>query len=111
MVDKRKFEEERDVLCMKMSALLPKLRYALGLSQANLGEYVNISRQTISEIERGEYHMSWNQFASLYLIFGANRDSHDILADNEMDIRSIAPVVVIPRREKGQAEDISQDFE
>lgn len=97
MIEEKILCKKKD-LCGKMSALLPKLRNTLGLSQTELGEYVSVSRQTISEIERGEYQMSWNQFASFYLVFGGNKASHDILTENEMGIQDIAPVIVVPSK-------------
>lgn len=110
MMGKKDIKEKREALCKKMSELLPVLRQAVGLSQTHLGEYVSVSRQTISEIERGEYQMSWNQFASFYLVFGGNKASHDILAENEMDIQGIAPVIVIPPKEKGLARNMEQSM-
>lgn len=98
MAEKKDLAKKKEELCSKMSALLPTLRSTLKLSQTELGEYVSISRQTISEIERGEYQMSWNQFASFYLVFGGNKASHEILADNALDIQDIAPVIAIARQ-------------
>lgn len=95
MIEENNFMLKKKALCQRMSALLPKLRQTLGLSQTELGEYVSVSRQTISEIERGEYQMSWNQFASFYLVFGGNKASHDILVKSEMGIQDIAPVIVV----------------
>lgn len=95
MIEENKFIQKKKSLCQRMSVLLPKLRQTLGLSQTELGEYVSVSRQTISEIERGEYQMSWNQFASFYLVFGGNKASHDILVENEMGIQDIASVIVV----------------
>lgn len=95
MVEKNDLAKKKEELCSKMSVLLPTLRSTLKLSQTGLGEHVSISRQTISEIERGEYQMSWNQFASFYLVFGGNKASHDVLADNGLDIQDIAPVIAV----------------
>lgn len=106
MVEKNDLAKKKEELCSKMSVLLPTLRSTLKLSQTELGEHVSVSRQTISEIERGEYQMSWNQFASFYLVFGGNKASHDILEENGLDIQNIAPVIAvakqIPHYEQGQ---------
>lgn len=115
MTEESILTQKKKDLCQRMSALLPKLRQTLGLSQAHLGEYVSVSRQTISEIERGEYQMSWNQFASFYLVFGGNQASHDILAENEMGIRDIAPVIAVPpksdkQKEQGTAQNLEQNM-
>lgn len=96
--------EQKEALCAKMSFLLPELRHALHLSQTALGEYVSVSRQTISETERGEYHMSWNQFASFYLLFGANRSTHEILEENNLGIRSLSPVLLVSGQEQNQGQ-------
>lgn len=114
MIEGNDFKQKKEALCRRMSALLPKLRRTLGLSQTHLGEYVSVSRQTISEIERGEYQMSWNQFASFYLVFGGNQASHDILAENEMGIRDIAPAIAVPpksdkQKEQGTAQNLEQN--
>ena len=42
--------KEKELLCKHMSEILPALRASLQLSQTELGEYVSVSRQTISEI-------------------------------------------------------------
>lgn len=111
MLKKNYFAREKEELCSKMSTLLPRLRNALSLSQTELGEYVSVSRQTISEIERGEYQMSWNQFASFYLIFGANKESHDIMAENQLDVQNIAPVIAVPKNKQNCRKDQSpEDF-
>lgn len=99
MVKKNSLAKKKKELCLKMAALLPVLRNVLGLSQTELGEHVSVSRQTISEIERGVYQMSWNQFTSFYLVFGGNKASHDVLADNELNIQDIMPVIAVTKSE------------
>lgn len=97
MVEKNDLAKQKEELCSRMAVVLPVLRTVLNLSQTALGEYVNVSRQTISAIERGEYKMSWNQFTSFYLVFGGNKASHDVLADNELGIKDITPVIVVTK--------------
>lgn len=110
MIEENNLTQEKKNLCQKMSALLPQLRQTLRLSQTELGEYVSVSRQTISEIERGEYQMSWNQFASFYLVFGGNKASHDILDENEMGIQGIAPVIAVPLKEQRFTQNTEQNI-
>lgn len=89
--------KEKELLCKHMSEILPALRASLQLSQTELGEYVSVSRQTISEIERGEYHMSWNQFTSFYMVFGSNKASHEVLEDNNLSVQDIAPAILVTK--------------
>lgn len=99
MDKKNDLAKKKKELCLRMAALLPELRNALDLSQTGLGEYVSVSRQTISEIERGVYPMSWNQFTSFYLVFGGNKATHDILEDNGLNIQDITPAIVVTKPE------------
>lgn len=99
-IERNGLAERQEELCAKMSALLPELRNALGVSQTVLGEHTNVSRQTVSETERGGYRMSWNQFASFYLVFGGNKATHDILEENGLGIRDIAPVIQVSQEER-----------
>ncbi|MDO4801811.1 MAG: helix-turn-helix domain-containing protein [Prevotellaceae bacterium] len=89
--------KEKELLCKHMSKILPALRASLQLSQTELGEYVSVSRQTISEIERGEYHMSWNQFTSFYMVFGSNTASHEVLEENGLSVHDIAPAILVTK--------------
>lgn len=107
MLSKSNISKEQERLCKQMSNILPELRNSLHLSQTELGEYVSVSRQTISEIERGEYHMSWNQFASFYIVFGSNKASHEVLEDNGLSVQDIAPAIVVAMNEN-HGEDNSQ---
>lgn len=81
--------EIKSELCKEMSKNIYELRCALSLSQTALGEKVGISRQTISQIERGEYSMSWNQFASFELFFSLNKKSNEILIRKKLDMASL----------------------
>ena len=47
-------------------------RAKLGINQAKLGQLANVSRQTISSIERGEYNPSITLVLKLAKIFDAN---------------------------------------
>ena len=109
MISKEDIEKEKETYVKKMSENLQELRNSLHLSQTELGEYVSVSRQTISEIERGEYHMSWNQFTSFYMVFGANKASHEVLEDNGLGIQNIAPVIVVEKCKVCEPESIQEN--
>lgn len=61
-IDKEKYIE-------RLLDELPVLRAKIGLSQAELGEIVGLSRQTYSSIETKKRNMSWNTFMALMMFF------------------------------------------
>ena len=91
-------QAEKDQLKVQMSEMLSCLRKSLGLSQTELGEMAEVSRQTISEIERGLYDMSWNQFTSFLTVFLINDESRVIL-ENEMDLQSVKNIMLVNNAE------------
>jgi DNA-binding XRE family transcriptional regulator len=60
---------------IKMLDELPVLRAKLGISQAELAQYVGISRQTLSNIETKKQTMTWVTFMALLAFFENNKES------------------------------------
>ena len=67
-----------------LAKALPQFRANLGISQQALGDKINVSRQTISSIERGEYQMPWNTF--LAIIYFLKVNSGEIKPDRMTDV-------------------------
>ncbi len=76
MADK---EMDRGVLIRNMTANLPTLRTALGLTQEELAEKIGVSRGTVIAIETGKREMTWNTFLSLILLFTKNQATDRLL--------------------------------
>ena len=60
---------EREKLIARLVDELPVLRLKLGMSQDELANILDVSRQTYSSIETKKRKMSWALFLSLILIF------------------------------------------
>lgn len=58
---------------------LPVLRETLKLSQADLAEMLDISRQQVTAIENNKRKMSWSLFLALVCIFSNNTDTAVLL--------------------------------
>lgn len=58
---------------------LPLLRAKIGISQAQLAEYVDLSRQTLSAIETRKRPISWQTFLSIVLYFTLNTKTNATL--------------------------------
>ncbi|MBP3381705.1 MAG: helix-turn-helix transcriptional regulator [Clostridia bacterium] len=62
-----------------MTANLPTLRTALGLTQEELADKIGVSRGTVIAIETGKRDMTWNTFLSLVLLFTKNEATDRLL--------------------------------
>lgn len=67
-----------------LAKALPQFRANLGISQQALGDKINVSRQTISSIERGEYQMPWKTF--LAIIYCLKVNSGEIKPERMTDV-------------------------
>ncbi len=72
-------EMDRGALIANMTAHLPLLRTALGLTQEELAEKIGISRSTVIAIETGKREMTFNTFLSLVLLFTKNEATDRLL--------------------------------
>ena len=67
-----------------IAALTPQLaafRMRVGVSQEELANYIGVSRQTYSAIERGVHKMTWNTFLSLVFFYDYHPETHDALRE------------------------------
>jgi len=65
---------EQEVLIEHLIDRLPVLRKKYGLSQAELGKKIGLSRQTVSAIERKATPLTWTTFLAILFLFAANCD-------------------------------------
>jgi len=70
---------EKAVLIRNMTANLPTLRTALGLTQEELADKIGVSRSTVIAVENGKRDMTWNTFLSLVLLFTKNEATDRLL--------------------------------
>ena len=70
----------------RMIKNLPVLRAAAGLTQAQLGEKVGVSRQTIVVIENEKSPLTWSLYLAMVCVFGLYQESLELL--NILDIFS-----------------------
>ena len=75
-------ESERDRLISNLVDELPVLRLKLGVSQDELANMLDISRQTYCSLETKKRKMSWSIFLSLVLIFYHNEATRDFVSKN-----------------------------
>ncbi|MBQ8075792.1 MAG: helix-turn-helix domain-containing protein [Oscillospiraceae bacterium] len=79
----------RDKLIANLVEELPVLRLKTGLSQDELANLLDISRQTYSSIETKKRKMSWTLYLSLILFFYHNEMTHEIVAKSDYFPKSI----------------------
>lgn len=66
-------------LMEKLASELPTLRAKMGVSQAELGELIGVSRQTYSMIETQKKEMGWSVYLSLVFVFSLNATTASLL--------------------------------
>lgn len=71
--------EQRDILCKVMASNLQLFRIKLGLSQEELADRVDITRQTISAFETGQRKLPWNMFLAFLMLFSSNDLTKNLL--------------------------------
>lgn len=72
-------EMDKSALVANMTANLPLLRTALGLTQEELADKIGVSRSTVIAIETGKREMTFNTFLSLVLLFTKNEATDKLL--------------------------------
>ena len=85
-------QNERELLIEKLVSKLPTFRQELGLSQAEFGKKVGLSRQSISSVERGAVPLSWSNYLSIIMFFNMNRWNERIcifLDENDKTIKTL----------------------
>ena len=73
-------EIEREKLISSLVDELPVLRLKLGVSQDEIANMLDISRQTYCSLETKKRKMSWSVFLSLILIFYHNEATRDFVS-------------------------------
>ena len=63
---------KKEQLSKALAASLPMLRAKIGISQAELADMVEVTRQTISAFESEQREMPWNMFLAFMMIFTSN---------------------------------------
>lgn len=72
-------DAEKDEFIATLTPNLPALRTQAKISQEELANFLGISRQTYSAIERKIRKMSWNTYLTLILFFDHNKRTHKML--------------------------------
>lgn len=63
---------KKQQLAKVLSGNLSMLRVKMGISQAELAEMVEVTRQTVSAFESGQREMPWHMFLAFMMIFTSN---------------------------------------
>ena len=82
-------ETLREQLISHLVDELPVLRTKLGVSQTEIANLIDISRQTYSSIETKKRKMSWGIYLSLILVFDSNKQTHDLIRKEGLFPQSI----------------------
>ena len=72
---------QKEGICMKLNEKIIQLRKSKGMSQVDLADALNLSRQTISKWENGDSSPDINNLSTLASLFGVTTDS--LLNDQE----------------------------
>lgn len=103
-MSKLAYEEKKEALMSNLQKQLPQIRKQYGISQAELGEMVGLSRQTISGIERGSISMNWTVYLAIVLFLGANSNSVFYFADGsgleDIELDTVQKVLHINNNKK-----------
>lgn len=70
---------DKKALMEKLASELPMLRAKMGVSQADLGKLIGVSRQTYSMIETQKKEMGWSVYLSLVFVFSLNATTESLL--------------------------------
>lgn len=63
---------KKQQLAKALSGNLPMLRVKMGISQSEIAEMVEVTRQTVSAFESGQREMPWHMFLAFMMIFTSN---------------------------------------
>lgn len=87
-------EDTKQKLIQKMVISLPQIRKEMKISQTEFGKKVGLSRQTISSIERGKAHLTWNNYLAIMMFLEANKERCKIVFnDNSQELEVILTVI------------------
>lgn len=93
-------ETLREQLISRLVDELPVLRTKLGVSQTEIANLIDISRQTYSSIETKKRKMSWGIYLSLILVFDSNKQTHDLIRKEGLFPQSIIKNVEVNTTEQ-----------
>ena len=95
MSNKNRESTKKEVIEI-MTETLPILRAAIGISQADISEYIGVSRQTYCAMEQGKREMSWSNFLSLFLFFYANEKTKVLMNSRKEFLRKVHELLQYP---------------
>lgn len=75
---------KKQQLAKVLSGNLSMLRVKMGISQAELAEMVEVTRQTVSAFESGQREMPWHMFLAFMMIFTSNSVTKRLLEAMEI---------------------------
>lgn len=70
---------EKDIFIATLTPNLAILRTQAAISQEELANFIGVSRQTYSSIERNMRRMSWSTYLSLVLFYDYNQKTHNLM--------------------------------
>ena len=91
-----KRETEKKEVIQIMTEALPILRAAIGISQADISEYIGVSRQTYCAMEQNKREMSWSNFLSLFSFFYANEKTKILMSCRKDFLRKVHALLQFP---------------
>ena len=91
-----KRETEKKEVIQIMTEALPILRAAIGISQADISEYIGVSRQTYCAMEQSKREMSWSNFLSLFSFFYANEKTKILMSSRKEFLRKVHALLQFP---------------
>ena len=79
---------------------LPVLRKMAGFTQADMGEILGVSRQTITNIESGTSKMKWTTFLALMFIFSLDHNTSEYLRTIDLPYPQLKEWLLEKQREE-----------
>ena len=79
---------------------LPVLRKMAGFTQADMGEILGVSRQTITNIESGTSKMKWTTFLALMFIFNLDHNTSEYLRTIDLPYPQLKEWLLEKQREE-----------
>ena len=78
---------------------LPVLRKMVGLTQKDMAEILDVSRQTITNIESGSTKMKWSLFLAIMFIFSLDHNTSEYLKTIDIPYSNIKEWLIEKRKE------------